>query len=117
MRGRLQPLPTKFLRLIFSDSQIMIMAHMRKNKLQVIRKSSGAQEFQESLLDEIRFDFKMNSLWIKYRFDIILPDNDYGKVIFNGNESDFEYEKLKDFISAFEENWIIKRNSQLPGDY
>jgi hypothetical protein len=50
-------------------------------------KSPKAQQFQQGLLDEIRFDYAMNSLWIKYRFDIKLPDNDYQKVIFNGAQT------------------------------
>ena len=92
------------------------MAYTRKRKLPAVRKSALAQQFREGLLDEIRFDCKMNSLWIKYRFDIILPDNDYGKVIFNGNESDPEFKKLKDFIAGFEANWIVETTSQLPGE-
>jgi hypothetical protein len=83
------------------------MAHLRKHKFQAIAKSPGAQQFQDGLLDEIRFDYEINSLWIKYRFDITLPDNDYGKVIFNGNEKNFEFKKLKDFISNFEKNWPL----------
>ena len=90
----------------------MIMAYIRKSKLQITRKSSNAQHFAEGLSDEIRFDHKMNSLWVKYRFDIILPENDYGKVIFNGNEKDLEFKKLKDFILNFEENWTIENNLQ-----
>ncbi len=87
------------------------MTHLRKHKFQAITKSPKAQRFQEELLDEIRFDHEMNSIWIKYRFDIILPDNDYGKVIFNGNENNPEFKKLKDFISNFEENWSFERDS------
>jgi hypothetical protein len=83
------------------------MAHLRKHKFQTATKSPGAQQFQDGLLDEIRFDYEINSLWIKYRFDITLPDNDYGKVIFNGNEKNFEFKKLKDFISNFEKNWPL----------
>jgi hypothetical protein len=87
------------------------MAHVRKHKFQTIRKSPKAQQFQEGLLDEIRFDYQMNSLWIKYRFDIILPTNDYGMVIFNGNENNLEFKKLKDFISNFEKTWSFVRDA------
>jgi len=87
------------------------MTYVRKHKSQTIRKSPGAQQFQEGLLDEVRFDYEMNSLWIKYRFDIILPVNDYSKVIFNGNENNPEFKKLKDFISNFEETWSFEEDS------
>jgi len=84
---------------------------VRKHKFQTIRKSPKAQQFQEGLLDEIRFDYEMNSLWIKHRFDIILPADDYSKVIFNGNENNPEFKKLKDFISNFEETWSFEGDS------
>jgi len=92
------------------------MSYIRKSKIQTVRKSPGAQEFQEGLLDEIRFDYKMNTLWIKYRFDIVLPDNDYEKVTFNGNENDFEFKTLKDFILNFEQNWTVEKNSDSFGE-
>ena len=82
------------------------MAYLRKRKLQTNTKSPKAQRLQESLLDEIRFDYEMNSLWIKYRFDIKLPDNDYEKISFNGNENNAEFKKLKDFILNFEATWL-----------
>ena len=87
------------------------MGYRRKHKFQAITKSPKAQQFQEGLLDEIRFDYEMNSIWIKYRFDIKLPDNNYSKVIFNGNDNNPEFKKLKDFISNFEENWSFERDS------
>jgi len=86
------------------------MGYTQKRKFQAFTKSPKAQQFQEGLLDEIRFDYEMNSIWVKYRFDIILPATDYGKVIFNGNENNSEFKKLKDFISNFEENWVFERD-------
>jgi hypothetical protein len=88
------------------------MKHLRKNKILGITRSPKVQQFQEGLLDEIRFDYQMNSLWIKYRFDIMLPNNDYVKVIFNGNESNAEFKKLKDFISNFEKHWVFVHDPQ-----
>jgi len=84
------------------------MAYLGKRKIQTITKSPKAQQFEDGLLDEVRFDYTINSLWIKYRFDIILPNNDYGKVIFNGNENNPEFKKLKEFILNFEENWSFQ---------
>jgi len=83
------------------------MANLRKHKFQTITKSPRAQQFENGLLDEIRFDYEMNSLWVKYRFDIKLPDTDYLKVIFTGNENNHEFKRLKDFISNFEKNWSV----------
>ena len=74
-------------------------------------KSARAQQFQEGLLDEVRFDYEINSLWIKYRFDIILPSNDYSKIIFIGNENNPEFKRLKDFISNFEKTWSFEGDS------
>ena len=87
------------------------MGYTRKNKFPAITKSPKAQQFQEGLLDEIRFDYEMNSIWIKYRFDIMLPTDNYSKVIFNGNDNNPEFKKLKDFISNFEEIWSFEYNS------
>ncbi len=50
----------------------------------------------------------MNSLWIKYRFEIKLPANDDEKVHFEGNDNNPEFKKLKDFILQFEENWLFE---------
>ncbi|HRH59566.1 MAG TPA: hypothetical protein PL045_03300 [Chitinophagaceae bacterium] len=81
------------------------MSNMRRQKFQGITKSIRAQQFQAELLDEIRYDYQMNALWVKFRFDIVLPTNDLGKVIFNGNDNNAEYKQLKDFITHFENNW------------
>ena len=87
------------------------MAYLGKRKLQPVTKSPKAQEFENGLLDEVRFDNEINPLWIKYRFDIKLPENDYVKVIFNGNENNAEFKKLKEFILNFEENWSFQSES------
>jgi len=84
------------------------MTHLRKNKFQKSPKSQKAQQFQEGLSDELRFDAKINSLWIKYRFEVKLPSSDDEKVRFEGNENNPEFKKLKDFISHFEENWLFE---------
>jgi len=81
------------------------MLHFRKNNIRKITRSEKAQQFENALLDEVRFNNEINSLWIRYRFDIKLPVDDYSKVIFERNEINEEYKKLKDFIIHFEENW------------
>jgi hypothetical protein len=84
------------------------MAYLGKRRLQAVTKSPKAQEFENGLLDEIRFDYEINSIWIKYRFDITLPEDDHGKVIFNGHENNAEFKKLKEFILNFEEDWSFQ---------
>jgi hypothetical protein len=88
------------------------MKYPRQQKFQGIRRSARAQQFCSGLSDEIRFDSQINSLWVKYRFDVILPDNDFVKVIFTGNESNVEFKKLKDFILNFEQHWSFVPDPQ-----
>jgi len=85
-----------------------MMTYRRKNRYPNNTKSPGAKQFYDGLADEIRFDCEINPLWVKYRFDIKLPDDDYTKVIFNGDIHNPEFKKLKDFISNFEKNWVIE---------
>jgi len=84
------------------------MAHLRPNKNQTNTKSARAQQFGEGLLDPIRFEAEINNLWIKYRFDITLPVNDIERVVFNRDDINAEFKKLKDFILLYEENWIME---------
>ncbi len=84
------------------------MVHLRKHKFKKSPKSQKAQQFQEGLSDELRFDAKISSLWIKYRCEIKLPAYDDEKVHFEGNENNPEFKKLKDFVSQFEKNWLFE---------
>jgi hypothetical protein len=51
---------------------------------------------------------RYNNLWIKYRFDITLPVSDIERVVFNRDDINAEFKKLKDFIILYEENWIME---------
>ena len=84
------------------------MAFIRQHKFQKNPRSARAQEFTEGLLDEIRFDNEINTFWIKYRFDIMLPAKDDEKVSFKGNDNNLEFKKLKDFILHYEEHWLME---------
>lgn len=97
----------KYLYLVYI-SYLSLMAHIRQHKIEKITKSPRAQQFTESLLDEIRFNYEINAFWIKYRFDIVLPVNDYEKVLFKNNDNNWEFKKLKDFILHYEENWLME---------
>lgn len=86
----------------------MHVAYIRQKKDQKITKSTRAKQFEEGLLDLIRFNQEICTIWNKYRFDILLPVTDIGKVTFKGSDNNSDFKKLKDFILEYEENWIIE---------
>jgi hypothetical protein len=82
------------------------VARIRQKKDQKITKSTRAKQFEEELLDRIRFNQEISPIWNKYRFDILLPVTDIGKVEFKGSDNNADFKQLKDFILQYEENWI-----------
>ena len=84
------------------------MGYKKHDRFQKIPKSKRAKQFEEGLLDQMRFEPAINNLWIKYRFDITLPVNDHERVIFNRKDANPEFKKLKNFISLYEENWTLE---------
>jgi hypothetical protein len=84
------------------------MGYRKQDRFQKIPKSQRAKQFEEGLLDQMRFEPEINNLWIKYRFDITLPVNDNERVEFNRDDSTGDFKKLKDFILLYEENWMLE---------
>jgi hypothetical protein len=84
------------------------MGYRKQDRFQKIPKSQRAKQFEEGLLDQMRFEPEINNLWIKYRFDITLPVNDNERVEFNRDDSTGDFKKLKDFILSYEENWMLE---------
>jgi len=89
------------------------MALIRQHKFQNNVRTAKAQQFMEGLLDEIRFNNEINLFWIKYRYEVILPVN-YERVSYRGNENNWEFKKLKDFILHYEEQWLMEWQKKNP---
>jgi len=73
----------------------MVLSHAKKER--------RAEQFEYDLIAEIYSNYEMHPLWVKYHSLVKLPVKDNDNVIFEGNDLDSDYKKLKDFITDFEE--------------